>query len=347
MRTGPAIRRAELDDLDAGERLRGVGARSQGASPRTPARAASGAAPAQALERKHRGIGARRTGRRHHQDLPCDRLEVRAEMHRALERQDRAAAPARCRRGGTSPGRQPAPCFEASTTRTLPCSSTAIGPSFIAKPLNIGPVHVKLPSASATTLNSPASGTCPGTPDVSPRRNSAVRPIPSSCACLALARSISSPSTASRGSRSMSAASRPVVSPLPPAPGLSCVSASTTGAPTSPRCAARADGIARRVQVERELGLGIGNRAREAIDGAVDARLVGAIAEHRHLALGKVGHRKARREGEHGVLLALDGVEQVVEAAARLDEGRLRRQAREEVERPHRPRQRCAALAHA
>ena len=124
--------------------------------------------------------------------------------------------------------------FEARTTRTWPRCRTAIGPRFIRNPAKNGPVHVNWPSPRAATLNSPASGTWPGTPDVSPSAKAAVRPTPTSCACLAETRSISKPATASRASRSSSAASRPVVSPLPPAPGLSCVSASTTGAPGCP-----------------------------------------------------------------------------------------------------------------
>ena len=163
-----------------------------------------------------------------------------------------------------------------------------------------------------------------------------MRPSPSSCACFADARSISRPSTASRGSRSSSAASRPVVSPLPPAPGLSCVSASTTGAPGSPRCA-RARPLR---PASYRSSANSGSASCTACASASTARCtragVGSVAEHRHLALGKVGHRKARRERQHRVVLALEPLEQLVQAPAGLDERRLRRQAGQEVERTHR-----------
>ena len=179
-------------------------------------------------------------------------------MHRALEREDRAAARARCRRGGTSPGRRPAPSSTRARRARCPRCSTAIGPSSILKPLNIGPVQVNLPSASAVDRELAGERHVAGHAgrlaelELAPCGRARPR-APAS----PTSRSISRPSTASRGSRSSSAASRPVVSPLPPAPGLSCVSASTTGAPGSPRCAARATASSGVEQLQRELGLGV------------------------------------------------------------------------------------------
>jgi len=70
-------------------------------------------------------------------------------------------------------------------------------------------------------------------------RDGVIADITAAGAASAEGASISMPSTASSARRRIIAASRPVVSPLPPAPGLSWVSASTTGAPGSPRCIAR------------------------------------------------------------------------------------------------------------
>ena len=42
-------------------------------------------------------------------------------------------------------------------------------PRSIRNPLNMGPVHVNLPSLNASTVNSPESGTWPGTPEISPK----------------------------------------------------------------------------------------------------------------------------------------------------------------------------------
>ena len=59
------------------------------------------------------------------------------------------------------------------------------------------------------------------------------------------------------------------------------------------------DRLVGREQFQREFGLGIVDGAGQRVDGAADARGIGAVSEHRHLALGKISHRKARRERQH------------------------------------------------
>ena len=79
---------------------------------------------------------------------------------------------------------------------------------------------------------------------------------------------------------------------------------------------------------------------RQRRDGRLHVSLVGSVAEHRHSTLGKVRHRKARRERQDHVMLAFEAREQFVETLAGLDECALRWQAGKEVERLHclRPR---------
>src|SRR5688572_30087935 len=72
---------------------------------------------------------------------------------------------------------------EASTTRTPGAArlrSSAMLPSVMRKPLNIGPVQVKRPSPRRSTVNSPASGASPWILDKPPRENTAEFPSPAS-----------------------------------------------------------------------------------------------------------------------------------------------------------------------
>jgi hypothetical protein len=106
------------------------------------------------------------------------------------------------------------------------------------------------------------------------------------------------------------------------------------------------DRLVGRVQLHRELGFGVVDRVGERVDRTLHARRVWPVPKHRHLALGEIRHREAGREREHRVVLALERFEELVQPFAGLDERRLRRQSGEEIERPHRARERMSRVEH-
>ena len=62
------------------------------------------------------------------------------------------------------------------------------------------------------------------------------------------------------------------------------------------------------------------------------ARKLGPVAQDRHAAFRKVGHREARREGQHRIVLALEPREHGIKTLRRLDERALRRQPGQEIQ---------------
>ena len=112
----------------------------------------------------------------------------------------------------------------ASATR-----NSAMRPSRMRLPSHIGPVAVKAPSPSRSTTIGRVNGVWPGSPDQAPSLGSMVAPSPASWACSAVAGSNIMATTVSGASAAASASNSQTVSALPPAPGLSWVSASTTG----------------------------------------------------------------------------------------------------------------------
>ena len=96
------------------------------------------------------------------------------------------------------------------------------------------------------------------------------------------------------------------------------------------------------VQLEREVGLGVGDRAVEPARGRAHRRLVGAVAEHGHPALGDVRHREAGRERQRRAVLRFQRGERFVESLCRRHERALRRNAGEKVERAMALRERPA-----
>ena len=299
---------------------------------------------AQALERKRRGIGACRTGRRHHQDLAGERLEIRAEVHRALEREDPllhgldSHVTEHRLVGGLHllRGEHHAHVAVLEHRHRSELHREALEHRSRAREVSVGERdHLEL----AGERHVP--GHAGGFAETELRRaadSELVRLLRTRAVDEKSQDGIARIALDERGeqSRGIAIAARArIVLRIGEHDGR------------SDRAALRraCDRVLRRVQVEREFGLRVVDRAREAVDRAIDARLVGAVAEHRHLALGKVGHREARREGEHGVLLALDRGEEIVEPASGLDERRLRREPGQEVERPHGAREGRASRA--
>mmetsp|Transcript_81356 Transcript_81356/g.242472 ORF Transcript_81356/g.242472 Transcript_81356/m.242472 type:complete len:306 (-) Transcript_81356:850-1767(-) len=145
--------------------------------------------------------------------------------------------------------------LDETTTRTrVPATrSRAVGPRFVCVPRIISPVHWKQPSPSASTSRSARTGpgTSPhpaaklaGRATFAPRGVPlSVAPTPASEAAAAASASARTATMASTcGAPSSRACIMPVVSEVPPAPGLSCTSASTRGhlcAAAARRAAAR------------------------------------------------------------------------------------------------------------
>ena len=119
--------------------------------------------------------------------------------------------------------------FDETAARTPPVSSSAIGPRSMSAPASIGPVAGKLPSERCSTRKRAANGSLPGKPDLPPSAMSICAPAPAACARSAACGSLIKPTSASGARRATSARRISVVSHGPPPPGLSWVSASSTG----------------------------------------------------------------------------------------------------------------------
>ena len=137
----------------------------------------------------------------------------------------------------------------------------------------------------------------------------------------------------------ISAASSPTVSDVPPAPGLSCTSASTIGffaffdssiarsAAASGSSSSPANAFSCAFTVCGEL---VGRR--------FDRFLVVAVDHQRRAALGDVGRREARRVGDAddalvvALLAGLELAHQIEDRLGRLDEGALPDQRDQEIE---------------
>ena len=137
----------------------------------------------------------------------------------------------------------------------------------------------------------------------------------------------------------ISAASRPTVSDVPPAPGLSCTSASTIGFFAF---FDELDGAQRRrIGIEQLAGEGLLLRLHglgELVGRRFDRLLVVAVDHQRRPALGDVGRREARRVGDAddalvvALLAGLELAHQVEDGLGRLDEGALPDQRDQEIE---------------
>ena len=179
--------------------------------------------------------------------------EVRAEVHRTLEHQHGAAPPARRRGGGTWPGRRPAACGSprrsarrrratapwargrtAHRDRTVRCRRSG---------RRREPRH----------RNAARCGVSPGNPNAAPSASSTSRAhaLPRVRAPRPPDRRARRRARAAHRSRAAPAISV-VVSALPPAPGLSCVSARINGRPRSgPRAASAPPHGLRRSNADR------------------------------------------------------------------------------------------------
>ena len=150
------------------------------------------------------------------------------------------------------------------TTTEIPSTSrSAIGPSAMRAPANMGPVAVKRPSPSARTAASAASGGSPFQPGSAPRDTRRRAPTPASCAAAAVSGSQKTPRTAFGALASINARSSPSVLESPPPPGLSWVSAIIAGAAADAhRPRRRLGGSENRAG---EISLGAGDRRGEAV----------------------------------------------------------------------------------
>src|SRR5579885_3114478 len=131
----------------------------------------------QALEREIDRIRQHGAGRLDHQDVLGDRCKIRAEMDRALERQeprprgldaemaeDRLIGRLHLAGGG----------HHANPADPQQCH----GPSFIWAPPYMGPVPINSPSPRDSTTKRPWNGRWPGAPDLPPRSRVIVAPWP-------------------------------------------------------------------------------------------------------------------------------------------------------------------------
>ena len=100
--------------------------------------------------------------------------------------------------------------------------------------------------------------------------------------------------------------------------------------------------VRRIVQLHREVLLRVRDRRR----AERSHRFHGAIAEHRHAAVGEIGHREAGGEGQHGAVLLLQPRQLLVDGLAGLDERALRRDAGEVVELVEAALRRSAGAKH-
>ena len=219
-------------------------------------------------------------------------------------------------------------------------STRAHGPSRAVPPAVIGPCSGTTPSLSATTRARVRSGGSVSVPSqvgtARPSESSSVAPGPAAWAARAAAGSNSRPS-ATRPSRraparaATSACNSPVVFASPPAPGLSWVSAMTTGR-SAPAASAIADSTA-----SRGASRSIDHRPRcstisrvQLLHRAAHAQGVGAMAEDDRAALGEVGGREAHRETELDVLCRLDPAQLLDDRRGRLHQRALRVQRQQE-----------------
>ena len=171
-----------------------------------------------------RRVDDMRARRQYHDDLFRDWLEVGAEVAGALKRDDLLL--------GWLDTDMPedvliVACMRllAVTTLTPPMVNSAVGPILIRRPPMQGPVAVNWPSLSRVTVNVPWKGSTPSGPCLPPRSTVISAPSPAACAASAAAGSAITHITAPSALLRTMASSRPVVSPVPPQPGLSCVSA--------------------------------------------------------------------------------------------------------------------------
>src|SRR4051812_17440761 len=86
------------------------------------------------------------------------------------------------------------------------------------------------------------------------------------------------------------------------------------------------------MQLEDEILLGVGHDPAQRLYARGNALFIEAETAYRHSAIGEIGHRKARRERQHGVVLVLQALQLPIETFAGLDERALRRDAREVVQ---------------
>ena len=167
----------------------------------------------------------------HAQDRLGDRLEIGAEMHGRFERRGSAPRPARPRHGGTSPGRRPGCAWRrAPPRRRSPRPRTsAIGPIWNSRAAIHRPGAGEVAAAEPHDPPLGLDRRLAGITDLGADAASSSAPSPASAASAAASGSTIMPITAPSAFAAISARSSPTVSELPPAPGLSWMSARTTG----------------------------------------------------------------------------------------------------------------------
>ena len=222
-------------------------------------------------ERQRRGIGDVRPRRRHDQHLIGQRLEIGPEMHRALQRQNAPALPARRPDGAGSPDRPPA-CGARTTATATPGARKRTQQGHRPEIHAVAAIHrpgrgepavaqSDAPPSRPTAARTPAGPWRP--PSARPRR---IAPSPGRVRARPPPRDrTSSASSAPSARAAISAARRPVVSALPPPPGLSCVSARMIGRPPVARCAC-ATASSGRPEPAGEARLGCGEGGGQPVD---------------------------------------------------------------------------------
>ena len=244
----------------------------------------------QVPERQQRGVGDHRAGRGGDDHRLGDRLEVGAEMHGGFQHQDAAVR-------GLDPDMADQRLIQRlhlarHHDRPHPgaTSISAVGPRSAGLPRSIGPVPTNTPSVSFSTVACTGSGT---PSDLPPRSSGSRAPSPAAWQAAAAASSLMSASSAPCAPWRISSASSPVVSPCPPPPGLSCVSAITTRAGRAGGDADRLGHRLRRVdhlQPERRLA-----RRDEAVQRR--RRRVGPVSASPHRRRRRPRNPRNRRTG--------------------------------------------------